>query len=296
MGSLGLIVNWHIRLYIDNQRVTLRCMKPIKVFKIVRPRSATPRVREVPAVTRAVAILRLLGSSGGATGVKAIAQSLELVPSTCLHILRVLVKEELVKVDPATKRYSLGLGMLPLARDVIRNSGFQSAVQPALDQLSQRYSVVSIGVEVSGLDHMVVVAISKAQLPLRLHVDIGSRFPALISATGRCVAAYTDQPWKEIERRFRQLRWYRTPNFATWRKEVEAVSRKGYSVDKGNYIQGVTVLAVPVLDATSRMTRSIVSIGLTQQIDSATMAELGEDMRLAAESTAANGGLSMYGS
>ena len=36
-------------------------------------------------------------------GVKAIAQALDLVPSTCLHILRALVSEQLVKVDPATK-------------------------------------------------------------------------------------------------------------------------------------------------------------------------------------------------
>ena len=260
-----------------------------------RPRSATPTIRQVPAVSRAIAILRLLGNGEGATGVKSIAQALGLVPSTALHILRVLVKEELVEVDPVTKRYSLGVGMLPLARDVIRNRGFQSTVQPVLDGLSQRYGVVSVGVEVSGLDHMIVVAISKAQLPLRLHVDIGSRFPALISATGRCVAAYTDQPAKEVERRFRELRWHRTPNLATWRKEVAAVRRKGYSVDRGNYISGVTVVAVPVLDASMRMTRSIVSIGLSQQLDSATMAELGEDMRLGAQAAAPHTGLSANG-
>ena len=55
-----------------------------------------------------IAILRLLGRSPEPMGVKAIAQSLAMVTSTCLHILRVLVDEELVKVD-ATKRYSLGL-------------------------------------------------------------------------------------------------------------------------------------------------------------------------------------------
>ena len=38
-----------------------------------------PRVRPVPAVSRAVAILRLLGRSPNAMGVKAIAQSLGMV-------------------------------------------------------------------------------------------------------------------------------------------------------------------------------------------------------------------------
>ena len=64
-------------------------------------------VRAVPAVSRAIAILRLLGRTRAPMGVKAIAEALELVPSTALHILRVLVAEELVKVE-AGKQYTLG--------------------------------------------------------------------------------------------------------------------------------------------------------------------------------------------
>jgi len=68
------------------------------------------RVRPVPAVTRAVAILRLLGRSEEALGVHAIARALTLIPSTCLHILRVLVAEGLVAFDPESKRYRAGAG------------------------------------------------------------------------------------------------------------------------------------------------------------------------------------------
>ena len=70
----------------------------------------------VPAVSRAAAILRLLGRSDEPQGVQAIARALNIIPSTCLHILRTLVAEELVAVDPATKLYSLNAGVLMLAR------------------------------------------------------------------------------------------------------------------------------------------------------------------------------------
>ena len=46
---------------------------------------------QVPAVSRALAILRLLGKSETPMGVQEIARALELIPSTALHILRVLV-------------------------------------------------------------------------------------------------------------------------------------------------------------------------------------------------------------
>src|SRR5262245_60791432 len=85
------------------------------------------RVRPVPAVSRAIGILRFLGRNPEPLGVKAIAEQLGMVTSTCLHILRVLVAEELVKVD-AAKRYRLGSGMLSLARSVIEGNRFPAVV------------------------------------------------------------------------------------------------------------------------------------------------------------------------
>ena len=63
--------------------------------------------------------------------------------------------------------------------------GFALGVGPLL-----QIGVTAIGVQVVGLDHIVVVAMSASDHAVRLHVDIGSRFPALISATGRCIAAF----------------------------------------------------------------------------------------------------------
>ncbi len=241
-----------------------------------------PRLRRVPAVSRAIAILRLLGRTAEPMGVKAIAKALGLVPSTCLHILRVLVDEELVRVDAATKRYSLGVGMLALARSVIEGTSFAGMAQPVLDRLSTKWGVTALGVEVSGLKHMVVVALSRSHIPFRLHVDVGSRFPALISATGRLVAAYNGHPWREIEARFRELRWQNPPELATWRKEVEAVATQGYAADFGNYINGVTVLSVPLRNARGHATQALVVTGLADQLGGR-LEELAAEMRLEAD-------------
>ena len=243
-------------------------------------------VRSVPAVTRAVAILRLLGRSKAPLGLKAIAQELELVPSTALHILRALVVEELVKVD-AAKRYSLGAGTLSLARASLAADDFPTLVQPHIDALSRRYPVTAIGVELPNLRHMIVVALSQTQAPVRLHVDIGSRFPTLISATGRCVAAFSRHPREEIDRRFKALRWNNAPSYATWRKEIETVRRQGFSIDRGNYIAGVTIVAVPVLDGAGTIAQTIASVGISSQLDRATSVALARDMQSAAEAVAA---------
>src|SRR5688572_17416371 len=136
------------------------------------PAAKVARVRPVPAVSRSIAILRLLGRSPSPMGVKAIAQALGLVTSTCLHILRVLVQERLVTVDAETKRYQLGVGMLSLARSVIERNSFANVAQPVLDRLSREWGVTAIGVEIVGLEHMVVVTLSRSQMPFSLHLDV----------------------------------------------------------------------------------------------------------------------------
>jgi len=244
-------------------------------------------LRRVPAVTRAIAVLRLLSRSRTPMPLKEIAATLELVPSTALHILRALVAEQLLQVDAQTKRYRLGVGMLPLARAVLEHGDFPSVTRPKLETLAQRYGVTVIGVELPDLDHMIVVVLARVQAPVSLHVDVGSRFPALISATGRCLAAFTNQPPDEVERRFRLLRWHNAPSYASWQQEVEQTRRKGFSIDRGNYIAGVTIAAVPILNTSVAITHAIAAVSLGNQIDRGKTPKLLRDMKASAKEVAA---------
>lgn len=246
-------------------------------------RAPAQRVRPVPAVTRALAILRLLGRNAEPQTLKAIAGELAMVPSTALHILRVLVDEGLVKVDPATKRYSLGTGMLTLARSVIDSSPFAALAQPVLDQLSAQWNVTMIGVEARGADDLVVLALSRPQTPFRLHVDVGGRFPAMTSATGRLVAAHNEIAAAELRRRFDSAHWDQPPGWEAWLKEVETVRRRGYAIDRGNYISGITVLAVPVVDRHGRMTHALVAVGVSDQIGGASATALAQALKAEAQ-------------
>ena len=85
--------------------------------------------KPVTAVSRATLILRHLGRSTEPLGVNRIARDLDLIPSTALHILRTLAHEDLIVFDSNTKRYSLGVGILGIARNMLSQSGFVQAVR-----------------------------------------------------------------------------------------------------------------------------------------------------------------------
>lgn len=242
-----------------------------------KPAARTVRVRPVPAVSRSIAILRLLGQVGHPLGVKAIADELALVPSTCLHILRVLVAEELVTWDAATKRYALGNGMISLARSVLERSGFPQLIQPALDRLAGRFGVTAMGVEVTAKDSVVVLALSHSNQPFRVHTDVGSRFDTLVSATGRLIAAHGGQSWADLRKRFAQIHWDKAPRFEAWKKEVELARAQGFSVDRDHFMAGLTVVAVPVL-AGGRLAYTVVVVGLSSQLTTVATDLLAQEM------------------
>jgi DNA-binding IclR family transcriptional regulator len=177
---------------------------------------------KAPAIARAAAILRLLGKSETPLGVNAIARELGLVPSTCLYVLRALAEEELVAFEADTKRYTLEAGVLTLARGWLRRNQFSDLAQPVLDRLARDHDVTMLGVQIVGLDHIIVVALAQGGGNFQFSAQIGSRFPALISATGRCIAAFGDYQAAELEKRFNDLRWDDPPRFADWLDQVEA--------------------------------------------------------------------------
>lgn len=249
------------------------------------PRGGEPRIRQVPAVTRAVAILRWLGGHPEPAGVNQIARELGLVPSTCLHILRVLVQEGLVSFDARAKTYGIDIGILPIARNAIQQNDFAALAEPRLTELSLEFGGTAVATQLSDTGYMIVVALSRAPLPFRLQVDLGSRFPALISATGRLHAAYNmpDVTGSALKAQFAKLHWDRPPNFDQWRAEIAQVREDGYAVDQGQYISGVTIIAVPLFeqvggDAANRMTRSIVAIGITERLQERGVPETAQDM------------------
>jgi DNA-binding IclR family transcriptional regulator len=221
---------------------------------------------KAPAISRAAAVLRLLGKSDAPLGLQAVARELGLVPSTCLYVLRALVAEEFVAFDPDTKRYALEAGVLTLARHWLRRDRFNDLAQPILDRLSKDFDITMLGVHIVGLDHIVVTAVSQASHNFQLSAQIGSRFPALISATGRCIAAFGDHPEPELEERFKTLRWDDPPSFEEWKAQVKQTRAQGFAIDDGNYISGITVLGAPVWKTRAKLSHALVAIGLTGAI------------------------------
>lgn len=243
--------------------------------------AAAVKAGKAPSISRALAALHVLGQSPTPLGVQAVARQLGVVTSSCYYLLQALLADEMVAFDPDTKRYSLGPGVLTLAQYWYRQNRFGDLAQPHLDKISETFDVTVVATEIFGLDHVTIIAISRSAGDFRFSAHIGTRFAALTSATGRCIAAFGGHPEREVERRFRQIEWDNPLDYTVWREQVDRARERGYGVDAGHFIAGMVSVAAPVWNAHGEVSHALNAIGRASALEGARLANL-EDAVLTA--------------
>ncbi|WP_083276786.1 IclR family transcriptional regulator [Sphingobium phenoxybenzoativorans] len=223
----------------------------------------------VPAVRRAIAILRLLADAGGPLNLSQIARGADIVPSTALHILRELAAARLITTESNQKTYRLGTGLLELAQAVVRRTEFADIARPLLQDIARRFDVTAMATAALDPDHSACVASVSPSHSMSLNVTVGGRVPTLSGAAGRCVAAFSPTPLPELRKRFSRIRWQTPFDFETWLGQVEQVRQFGYAEDDGLFARGVTTLAAPVFNPDGTVTKAvgIASISAALEMD-----------------------------
>ena len=173
---------------------------------------------------------------------------------------------------------------------IIDEAGLVEDANPALERLARRSRGEIIGRPFRELFGLSAPAAAARQSVWTEH---GGRTQALdlaftaMRAGGRerRLAFVRESPaeWqrhaKELERRFRALRWDNPPAPQAWTRDVQAARRKGYSIDPGHYIAGVTLVAVPVFGAAGAMTHTLVAAGVAEQLRGAKAEELAKSLQ-----------------
>jgi DNA-binding IclR family transcriptional regulator len=215
----------------------------VKQGEVERQRS--PRVGSVATT---IAILRLLASARQPLGVNAIARKLGLRPSTCFNILKTLVSEDFVDFNVDTKAYSLGSGMISIARRALDPEAAFELIRSRAEEFSDELSL-TVGLwRVVKRSRIVLVGYEAGAPNMRIHLTIGQRLPLLMGATGRCIAAISRLGEAEIEQEFSKLRWQEPPSLDEYRQQVEHARQHGWGHDEGQFVRGVTTIATPIFD------------------------------------------------
>jgi len=244
--------------------------------------SPGPSPNKAPAVTRAIAILRLIAASPNPLGLTEIARDLALIPSTCFHLLRALESEGFVECGPR-KKYGLGSGLSALGNRELGADNFADKVRPILKMVSMKFRTTAVSMQLHGQDnaHFIVVAAALPDVPFPIKVEVGRITPRMGGAKGRCFAAFSGVDEVTLAEEFATLNWDSSISFDQWLNEVHATRRQGFAVDRGKHMRGFSVIAAPIF-ACGTFCRTISSIYANEQLDDQQVAELTLDLTVAA--------------
>lgn len=177
------------------------------------------------------------------------------LPKATLHrILATLTREGLLRYDPYTKTYRLGLRLLQLAHEVWSDFDLRLAAQ---DELVRLRNSVGETVQLAVLDgdNVVLIAVEEAARDLHNSSKVGLKLPLHATALGKVIVAYLDTLRQvELLERLDMTKYTATTLtvLAELRQELDLTRARGYAIECSEFQDDVVVVAAPIFDIEGR--------------------------------------------
>jgi IclR family KDG regulon transcriptional repressor len=236
------------------------------------------------SLERGLAMLYLIGQKPGGMTHAEIGRMLCVPKSTCSYILHRLVQFGYITHEPQTGRYRIGLKILILAHDALREVGFRTVSEPALYRLANETGLAaSIGVlergrvlvvdrvegaefikdavEMAGETNPLAYSNVRRKYPLREDRDIGREMPIDSTALGKVLLAYLPAP--QLQDFLHERQTEKRPGEAFTRPrhsllmELEQIRKVGYSLADHRSFRGTGALGAPIFGATGEIRAAV---------------------------------------
>jgi len=230
----------------------------------------------VKAVDRSVNILEELANYEDGLGVTELANRLDIHKSSIHRLLSTLVYRGLVKQDPKTDNYKLGLKLFELGSRIFNDLEIREYARPYLEEL---VAITDEAVHLVIMDQGEVVYIDKVESSktIRMNSQIGKRVPVHCSAVGKAMLAYYPQIKVDKIIKEQGLAKY-TENTITdpteFKEHLKQVKEQGYAIDDVEHELGIRCVAAPIFDYSGEVVSSVSVSGPTIHVTKERVGEL----------------------
>ncbi len=223
---------------------------------------------KVPALTRAIEILNLIGRIGPCSAATIIAE-LGIPKSTVYLLLGELKKQRFISMDNQDN-YCLWTKLVELAGQALSKMDLRELARPRLTRLMDECGLLChLGIIDQGNAYYILKIESPATISVRSHE--GKSLSLYRSGIGKCFLL-ARQPASVQASIIEDLQWERaTPTTITdaqqLREELGRIRARGWSFDNGEDYPDVRCVAAPVFNANNDLTAAISVVGTRLQIN-----------------------------
>jgi DNA-binding IclR family transcriptional regulator len=212
-------------------------------------------------VVKALAVIETLARHDAPAGVTHLAEELGMTKSNVFRLLNTLAAQGYVKQDPVSGKYDLTLKLWHLGTTVHSRLDLKNIAAPYLQELMES-TRESVHLSVFEEGEVIYVDKVESDQPVRAYSRVGDRPPCHSVATGKALLAFL--PGDVLEKVFQKgLAKYTSHTITSvpnLRKELETIRRDGYSVNRGEWREGVCGVAAPIRNSSGEV---IAAVGIS---------------------------------
>jgi IclR family transcriptional regulator, acetate operon repressor len=207
------------------------------------------------AISRGIDLLEWIVTQDRPVTSAEAAVALGLTRPTGHRVAQQLEEAGLLQREPNGKRFTAANRLANLAIKTLAHAAIGSSRHAVLQTLSEEINETCNCVVLDG-NALVYFDRVEANWPMRIHLPVGSRVPLHATASGKLFLAML--PKQQQQERldsigFESYTELTVTNRKSLQTELDTIREKQIGVDRGEYLEGLISLAVPVYDNQNRI-------------------------------------------
>ena len=215
-------------------------------------------------VARAFAVLLwMVEATGTAWGLREVAAGVAMHPSTLHRVLSHLQEGGYIQQDPATGRYSLGLGFLRLVWKAADHHSVRAVALPWLKELVDATGETALfALYDPSRQEMMLAATVDSPHPIRQVRQLAEWLPVTAGATGLAILAFLPETEQQaiLARPLPTITPHTITDQTMLVQTLIRVQKQGYACTRGERTPGAVGIGAPIFGPAGRV---IGSVGIT---------------------------------
>lgn len=215
---------------------------------MTRPSENRP-APSVQSVNRTLDLLEALFEAGRPVSLSELSQQVELPPGTTHRLLAALLTRGYVWQAAESRAYSIGFKVIDWASRI----GPGQLIDLARPHMQALMEETGETVNLCTLVRNQIVYTDQIASPrmVRMFADLGNRAPIHSTGSGKALLAFGPEAQRSallVQIEYRRFTSNTITNMDLLERELEKIRACGYSVDDGEFEEGVRCIAAPVLN------------------------------------------------
>jgi DNA-binding IclR family transcriptional regulator len=220
---------------------------------------ALPAIPGTQAVQRVLSILRAFSEESPKRSLTELSLAAGLNKATAHRMLSVLERDGFVYRSPETGEFQLGSEMIVLGARALKSVDVRAVARSELQGLA-RETGEDATLEILVKDEVLIVDEERGRGLLVLGTELGTRWPAHATATGKVLLAFAGVALAETGESLPAVTEHTIVSWDRWKATLSEVLVKGYATNIEELVYGYISVAAPIRDREGCTTAAL-SIG-----------------------------------